>query len=1029
MRKIHLIALLVGLYTCGAFALAAPTAPEVAAANPILHLINGDVAPGRLQDSSDPETIRWQCAPFTKPFDFNISGISAVHFPQPKQQPKATGEYGFELAGGDVLFGSLLSLNDKEVVIDSPTFGKLNLRRDHVRRLMRWGDAAGFVYVGPSGLSGWKEPTAGALPAPATPQAVLVPADPFGGPQPAQPAPAAPQQPAGPQQPQWWQESGHAVTDRPGASIYNDVGLPAKAIVEVELSWKNKPDFVLSLADSDGQTQNTAENLGKEPGVIRRPVPIPNAVVQAPGFVPPQPAAAEEKVGAAFRIEVLGANVILMRDLGTTADLVLLENLGPGAGRIHWQVYLDQERGRAAVYSAEGKPLNELVLDDKNAVKKIATGIRLINKRGDVRLERLRVSRWNGELPKQVEGDKSRVHKADGSLVYGDAKGYDPQRRQFIIAGTPKSPAESRLDADQVTSLVLSRADVSPANTVSATLQNGVRLSGNLTGIAGGQVKLTSPAIVEPIAIPIVQLQSLLTMNKASAAQRDLTWQSGDGTVRKVSKPEPAAAAQPAAGRVGRLEVDGLRLHGELVDGEAKGDASSLVWKPLGSKNGSPLKLNMSGRVVYRESAPRPVVQVQNQQQAAIAAARGRRIVNGRVVTEEPAVAMQPPASSTPSLHLRVGDNIPCEVKKIDAKGVTFHSPVTDATFIANEKVKAVELAPEQQTKNIGKTKRERLLTLPRMQKNNPPTHLVIAKNGDFLRGRLNEMNDKSLALEVRLEARELPRDKVSRIIWFHPETAENKEGKEGEPKAPPAPLGTGLVQTMRRDGARLTFLPERCDEGILSGKSEVLGQCRVDIALVDQILFGKAIDDAQVQLAYHPWQLHDAIEPKYVQEEANEGKANPSAGTESALVGKAAPDFDLPALGGGTIRLSGLRGTVVVLDFFATWCGPCVQAMPNIDRTVEEFKDKKVKLLAVNMQEDQKKIKDLLERLKLSPTVVMDRDGAAAEKYGVTAIPQTVVIDAEGKIARIFIGGGPKLPDQLAEAIKAVLNPAETTN
>ncbi|MCC7084098.1 MAG: hypothetical protein IT427_03715, partial [Pirellulales bacterium] len=537
----------------------------IATAQPILHLTNGDVAPGELRDSADPSILRWQCDIFTKPLDFKISNVSAVHFPQLKQPPTAVGEYGFEVVGGDILFGSLLTLNDREVGIDSPSFGKLTLRRDYVRRLLRWEDAAGFVYVGPSGLSGWKEPAVANPPTtgPVAEKNRLAPnqlgPDQLGmGPS---DSTVQSNQPA-----QWWQESGHAVTDRPGASIYNNVGLPAKAAIEVEISWKNKADFVLSLGDDD--RSNKMAQAAKVLSWL-------GAGRLAPAAEQKSPAKLEtaDRVGPAFRIEVLGANIILMRDLGATADLVLLENLGPGGGRVHWHIYLDQERGRAAVYSATGKFLNELTLDSNNNLTKFATGVRLINKRGDVRLERLRVSRWNGEQPKQVDGEKSRIHKADGTLLYGEVIGYDPERQQFSISenqlGAAAKRRETRLDANQVASLVLSRAEFSPQVAISASLQNGLRVSGNLVGVEGGNVKLTSPAIIEPISIPIAQLHSLLTMNPSST-QHDVSRQPGG------KKP------QVDAGRIGLLEVDALQLHGELADGQASGDATSLVWKPNG---------------------------------------------------------------------------------------------------------------------------------------------------------------------------------------------------------------------------------------------------------------------------------------------------------------------------------------------------------------------------------------------------------------------------------------------------------------
>jgi hypothetical protein len=95
---------------------------------------------------------------------------------------------------------------------------------------------------------------------------------------------------------------------------------------------------------------------------------------------------------------------------------------------------------------------------------------------------------------------------------------------------------------------------------------------------------------------------------------------------------------------------------------------------------------------------------------------------------------------------------------------------------------------------------------------------------------------------------------------------------------------------------------------------------------------------------------------------------------------------------------------------------------MPQIDRVVAEFQDQDVLLVAVNLQEAPDRITPTLERLELETTVVLDRDGVVAEKYAATAIPQTVIIDTGGDVARLFVGGGPQYADQLREALQTVL-------
>ena len=129
----------------------------------------------------------------------------------------------------------------------------------------------------------------------------------------------------------------------------------------------------------------------------------------------------------------------------------------------------------------------------------------------------------------------------------------------------------------------------------------------------------------------------------------------------------------------------------------------------------------------------------------------------------------------------------------------------------------------------------------------------------------------------------------------------------------------------------------------------------------------------------------------------------------------------------GGEFQLSEQKGQVVVLDFWASWCGPCMQALPQVDAVVAEFADRGVKLVAVNMQEDRDAITSALERLKIKPAVALDIDGAAAEHYQVTAIPHTLVIDAEGNIARLFIGSSPESAALLRTTIEELLSELTT--
>src|SRR5262249_55077320 len=144
-----------------------------------------------------------------------------------------------------------------------------------------------------------------------------------------------------------------------------------------------------------------------------------------------------------------------------------------------------------------------------------------------------------------------------------------------------------------------------------------------------------------------------------------------------------------------------------------------------------------------------------------------------------------------------------------------------------------------------------------------------------------------------------------------------------GEAAKSPTEGHAPRVQAVRNDGIRLTFVAERLSGHALSGKSDVLGPCRVDLRNVDQLLINGGIDRAAALLAYQQWKLKDAPEPREAKDEDGQSASGRAPGTESALIGQPAPDFELDLLGGTRFRLAQHKGKVVILDFWATWCGP----------------------------------------------------------------------------------------------------------
>ena len=145
--------------------------------------------------------------------------------------------------------------------------------------------------------------------------------------------------------------------------------------------------------------------------------------------------------------------------------------------------------------------------------------------------------------------------------------------------------------------------------------------------------------------------------------------------------------------------------------------------------------------------------------------------------------------------------------------------------------------------------------------------------------------------------------------------------------------------------------------------------------------------------------------------------------GALSALVGQPAPDFTLPDLDGNPVQLAKLKGSVVLLDFWATWCGPCVASMPNLEKIHKEYGEKGLKVYTVNQGEDKEQIQAFKEKKNLTMPVLMDKDQHVGNKlYGCPGIPVTVIIGKDGVVKKVYLGFDPEGDEAMRKVIEEEL-------
>ena len=134
------------------------------------------------------------------------------------------------------------------------------------------------------------------------------------------------------------------------------------------------------------------------------------------------------------------------------------------------------------------------------------------------------------------------------------------------------------------------------------------------------------------------------------------------------------------------------------------------------------------------------------------------------------------------------------------------------------------------------------------------------------------------------------------------------------------------------------------------------------------------------------------------------------------------APDFTLKSRSGENLRLSDYRGEVVMINFWASWCGPCRQEMPLLEQLYSEYNPLGFTILGVNVEEDSGKALAMLNEIPVSFPVLFDTSSKVSKLYNVVAMPSTVLVDRDGRVRFLHRGYKPGYEQTYQDQVRALI-------
>ena len=998
---------------------------------------NGDALDGQLVKLED-NLLSWVSPRFTSSQRIHVDVIDAISFKPDETDVTNDAQFRVQLSTGDILFGEMRSLTADSLELSSQRFGNISIKRDYLRELRQLRHTE-VIYDGPRWLDSWR---------------VLK---------------------AGRRLSEWKAtEHGHLHTTKYGGEVFHDLPELEVAEINLGLTWTGKPGFQIDfsapadLVSSRPKPKLSIKSWGNDV--------VAQSSLNAADFQHLLKLTERQKE---LRLRIVWDNtageIIVTGDAGRELARVLIDNQQKSEGfgvlvknrsddltleqiRVSkWNGTAhskDRQPGKSYLRLADGRLVVGTVSGMENGQLRMSSADELVP------LDQLAVAEF---LPTgQVIPQASHLRFQDGAEISGQLLHVENAVAQLR---TPVSAKPITIQLAQLESIRFFQGKTSEYD-FHLHFPDGKRLSGNLAPVTNTQRLGWMPVgsqnavgIADNTATverrmgqridggtrwgsEIVYFQdgSMVTGDVLSIDDRQLAMQTPYSDLRDVPLQDNVRAVEiiQAAGRVSFASDNWefLREARPLQRSHERMEISTPVsFRDLNLFHGGKLSFNCSwdrdfvGLItIYLGTStklPRGgVARLTISRDHMIA----RCLLKPAATNALPAITERRASVSLASegKHLSIWVNgmlaIDTELKTdIAGKGLwiqcgsakgplsrTARGDVTNSRLVI-DRLRVGDSANRLGARFASSGQLNMLLNLPRNRRDNAPKTILCSVNGDLLRGHLTELAGDAIRFRSNYTEVELPRSDVAALVWVKPLVDSERPAPKHEKTVPPARVT--LV-----DGSTYMFETIGLETPQLVGIHNALQQCRIPIDRILKVEMGyNALADTSASTL--DWQMVATPEPKFI---------DLDGGLDSPFIGFDVEQVVVPMLDGRELTLGSYRDKVIVLDFWATWCAPCIRSLPKLVNLVDSFPDGTVELVAINQEESPFTIKTFTASRDLDVAVGLDPDLKLADQFGVSTIPHTVIIDTAGRVARVYQGSPTGLHEDIAQAITELLPPTD---